>query len=101
MTISTLEHKYYVGDVGTLIYVSTLNDLTTATTTDLLVQKPRGAVVTWDADVDPTDDTRILYEVKVGDFDQAGEYKLQAYVVFPTGQWRGNTAKFTVLEAFK
>jgi hypothetical protein len=98
---AAVEVKYYVGDIGTRLIVSTGNNLTTATTWDLLVQKPSGAIDTWVGAIDGGDNTRIVYTIQNGDFDELGRYKLQAYVVFASGSWRGNTAYFTVSEAFK
>jgi hypothetical protein len=98
---AAVEVKYYVGDIGTRLLVSTGNVLTTATTTNLLVQKPSGAIDTWIGMVNPSDNTQILYTIQTGDFDEIGRYRLQAYVVFVAGSWRGNTAYFTVSETFK
>jgi hypothetical protein len=93
--------KYYKWDVGTTLRVSTGNVLTTATVTNLKVQKPDGTEVEWVGTVDPGDNTVITYVVQANDFDQSGRYKLQAYVEFPSGKWRGNTAQFTVTTPFK
>lgn len=95
------EIKYYVGDEGTVLVVSTGNVLTTATLLQLLVQKPDLTEETWSATIDPLNNTRMTYTVQTGDFDQAGRYKVQAYVEFATGKWRGNTASFLVCDEFK
>lgn len=93
--------KYYVGDLGTVITVSTGNVLTGATTTDLKVQKPDGTEVVWTGTIDPLNNQRIVYTIGVGDFDQSGRYRLQSFVAFPSGSWLGNTAEFTVAEPFR
>jgi len=93
-----IDGKYYVGDVGTEIIVDTCSDITTATVTDLLVEKPDGTLVTWSGDVYET--TKIKYVVQAGDFDQAGEYILQAYVEMPGWQGRGNSTSFRVTVVF-
>ena len=98
---AAVDVKYYVGDIGTKLVVSTGNNLTSATTRDLLIQKPSGTIETWAGTQDPLDNTRIVYTIQAGDFDEIGRYKLQAYVVFASGSWRGNTAYFTVSEPFK
>lgn len=101
MTVCTscdTDGKYYAGDTGTEIIVDTCSDITTATTADLLVEKPDGTVETWSGSV--YDTTKIRYIVQSGDFDQAGEYFLQAYVVMPGGTWRGNTTSFRVVAVF-
>ena len=93
-----VDGKYYVGDVGTEIIVDTCSDIITATLARLIVEKPDGTVVNWDGAV--VDDTKIRYVVSVGDFDQVGEYRLQAYVEMPGGTWRGNTTSFKVTQVF-
>lgn len=98
---AAVEIKYYVGDVGTTLVVSTGNNLTTATLIKLKVQKPDGTEHTWDAIINPALNTQILYTVVAGDLDQLGTYKVQAYVEFPSGKWRGNTASFKVVAHYK
>jgi len=94
MTVS----KYYVGDVGTLVLVDTLTDLTSATSVALQVKKPGGTIVTWTGSVFQT--TKIKYVTLVTDFSVAGTYYLQAKVTLPSGIWLGNTATFTVTGVF-
>jgi hypothetical protein len=89
---------HFVGDIGTVITVDTGNDLTAATTTDLKVRKPSGATTTWTGAV--VNDNYISYTTVEDDFDEAGTYRLQSYVVSPSGTWFGDTATFTVLEAY-
>lgn len=88
--------KYYVGDVGTQILVDTCSDITTATLVRLDVTKPDGTEVQWVGSV--SDTTKILYIVSAGDFDQAGEYRLQSYVEIPGWQGHGDTITFRVAE---
>ena len=101
MTVCTncgLPGKYYVGDVGTEIVVDTCSDITAATKTDLLVEKPDGTLVTWSGDV--YEGTKIRYVVQAGDFDQTGEYTLQANIAISGWTGRGNTTTFKVTSAF-
>lgn len=93
-----LDGKYYVGDVGTEIIVDTCSDITTATVTDLLVEKPDGTSHVWSGSA--YDTTKIRYVVQAGDFDQDGEYYLQAYVEMPGWSGRGVTTSFRVMGVF-
>ena len=90
--------KYYVGDVGTEIIVDVCADITAATKTDLLVEKPDGTIVTWVGGIYET--TKIRYVIQAGDLDQAGEYMLQAYVEISGWTGRGNTTTFRVSNNF-
>ena len=94
-----LPSRFYQGDVGTALIVDTCNDITTATVTNLLVQKPDLSMVTWVGTVFET--TKIRYTIQAGDFDQAGEYRLQSYVEMPSWVGRGDTAIFKVTKAFQ
>lgn len=90
--------KYYVGDIGTEIIVDTCVDISTATVTNLLIRKPDGTSHTWVGVIYNTQ--YIKYVVVADDFDQTGEYRLQAYVEMPSWQGRGDTARFQVSEQF-
>lgn len=93
-----IDGKYYVGDVGTEIIVDTCSDLTAATVTNLVVEKPDGTTHMWVGSV--YEITKIRYVVQVGDFDQAGEYYVQAYVEMPGWSGYGTTTSFRVMAAF-
>lgn len=88
--------KYYVDDVGTKIIVDVCSDISTATTTELLITKPDGTSATWTASIEDT--THISYIVQADDFDQAGWYRLQAKIVMPGWSGRGELTKFRVEE---
>lgn len=90
--------KYYVGDLGTKIVVDACVDITAATTRELHVQKPDGTLVTWVGALEGT--TSIAYFVQAGDWDQAGDYRVQAYVEMAGWQGHGDTARFRVSARF-
>ena len=90
--------KYYVGDVGTEIIVDVCSDITLATKVSLLVKKPDGTEHEWIGTV--FEITKIRYVVSVGDFDQNGKYRVQAYVEAPGWQGRGDTTYFKVSPQF-
>jgi len=92
--------KSYVGDIGTEIIVDVGCDITDATEHKLLIKKPDLTEEEWT----PTSifGTQYLtYTVADGDFDQAGKYKLQAWVKTPDGEWYGETAEFRVYDEFR
>ena len=60
---------------------------TAATLRQVIVKKPNGRRVTWNAVQDA--ETSIKYVVQAGDLDVAGDWQLQAYVEFPTWKGRG------------
>lgn len=91
--------KMYVGDVGTIITVDCGEALTGATTTNLLVKKPGGSIVTWSAAIYNTNYLR--YTIQVNDLDENGVYHLQAYVIMPSWTGRGETDQFTVYDPYE
>ena len=94
----TGESKYYVGDIGTKIIVDTCTDCTAATVRRLVVLKPDNTTVTWVATQEGT--TQITYTTILGDFDQAGDYRLQAYLEIAGFHGYGVTARFRVHARF-
>jgi hypothetical protein len=91
--------KFYVGDVGTKIIVDGGEDISSATVMRLYVKKPDGVIVTWNAALEGV--TKLTYTVQAGDWDIAGRYLLQAYVVTPSWTGRGDTVSFDVTAVFK
>ncbi len=55
-----------------------LDDLNTASTTQILYRKPSGAQGSWDASVDGMS---LTYNLQNGDIDEPGKWMFQAYVV--------------------
>jgi len=90
---------YYIGDIGAAIVVDVCNDIATATLVALDVTKPDGTQVRWVGSLHET--TKIKYIVIAGDFDQAGEYRVQAYIEIPGWSGHGNTTTFKVADLFQ
>lgn len=89
--------KYYKGDHGTIILVDVKEDIRTATSLVLKVKKPNAtATVDWVGTLSGI--TKIKYIVKSKDWNVAGTYKLQAYVVMPGWVGRGDTTSFVIEE---
>jgi hypothetical protein len=55
-----------------------LDDLNTATTTQILYRKPSGDQGAWTATVDGMN---LIYDLQNGDIDEIGRWQFQAYVV--------------------
>jgi hypothetical protein len=87
---------FFQDDVGTIIEVNVGEDVSLATTLELRIRKPNGAVENWTAAKDSLVDTQINYTVVAGDFDQAGEYRLNSYIVLPTWTGHGEPARFEI-----
>ena len=84
----------FVGDEGTIISLDCGTSVATATVCQIIVKKPNGRRVTWNAVQDA--ETTIKYVVQAGDLDVAGDWQLQAYVEFPTWKGRGEVATLKV-----
>lgn len=91
--------KIYVGDVGTEIILDCGQSIASATTTDIKVTKPNNTTDTWTGSIYNTN--YIKYTIQTGDLDVVGPWLLQAYVVTPSGTWRGETAKMEVYQVFE
>jgi uncharacterized protein involved in high-affinity Fe2+ transport len=94
--------EFHVGDVGTALIATILDNgtampLATATTLQYILRKPSGTEVTKTALL-YTDgsDGKIKYITVAGDFDEAGHYKIQAYIVNPSGNWYTEIYTFRV-----
>ncbi len=96
-----------VGDIGTIIRVTVQDlqadgtvvtlDVSLATTQQFRILKPDDTelTVTTSFTTDGTDGL-IEYATLDGDINQSGKYKLQAYLVFPTGTWSTDVGTFNV-----
>lgn len=93
--------KIFVGDIGTILTVDAQDaDAAainlTGMTLSLDVWKP-GALtsVSWAGTMSGT--TKIAYTTVSGDWNLAGEYRIQSKVVDGTKVWRGASYRFDVL----
>lgn len=77
----------YKGDVGTVIQLDTLSDISNGTVFGIKVKKPSGVLLDWIGVLQGT--TAIKYITQVGDLDEAGVYRLQGYVSMPG--WSGSS----------
>jgi len=89
-----MANKIYINDVGLEILIDMQQDISDATTYEMLVLKD-GVEVTWDSSI--YEDKYLRYVTEVDDLDVAGIYYIQGNFVFPGG-WSGlgETVNFTV-----
>lgn len=91
--------KVYVGDVGTEIILDCMTDISGATTTEIVAQKPNGSRVTWPAQI--VESTKLKYVTIQGDLSHPGLWKLQARVVLPDWSGRGETFEVRIYNLFE
>lgn len=103
---STCIREVHLDDIGTVFIitinectngVSTVLDISAASTMELSFKKPSGVVDIHSA-VFVTDGTdgQISYTIQSGDLDEVGEWKIQARLVFAGGTWRSDVGSFRV-----
>ena len=95
-------NEIHINDVGTKFLVTvtdgtTAVDISSATTKQLIFQKPSGTKLT-KATVFTSDGTdgKMQYSVVTDDFDEAGSYKLQGKVVISDGTFYTDIHTFKV-----
>jgi len=102
--------KSRVGDIGTLIEITTGADLTAAIATTIKVRiyrlekpQPFERIMQWTATIkEPATAGILQHTIQAGEFAEAGEYSIAAHIVFEDGsQYTGDTARFTVYDVFK
>lgn len=97
--------KFYANSIGTVIFVDTKNEISTATVLQLRVRKPSGKEVTWVGVLGPMNEfgkyTVIKYVIQSGDWDESGWYTLQAYIEIASWSGTGDAVKFQIFPEFK
>ncbi len=93
--VTLLTDKVFVGDIGTSFRATikeddTAVDISTATTKQLIFEKPDGTIITRTASfvTDGTDGV-IEYLSIAGDLDIGGDWRIQAYIIM--SGWTGRT----------
>lgn len=105
--MATQDCEIHVGDIGTVFEITLQDcsvdpaipvDLTAATTIEIIFQKPPSTKVVKTGVVvnPPGTDGLIKYTSVADDLDKNGTWKIQARVVFPTGEWRSSVDEFIV-----
>jgi hypothetical protein len=93
--------KLFKGDVGIEFIVNVGASLVEATTYKLVIRKPSGQIVEWQAQVkgEPAEGN-LSYTIKEGDLNEAGTYRGHAHVEDATFKLTGESFQFTVFEIF-
>lgn len=78
----------YKGDSGTVIRLDCGVDISSATQVKIIAKSPLGTKKEWTGVVDASN--YVKYTIAAEDFDVAGTWSLQAYVVMPTWTGRGS-----------
>ena len=86
--------ELHVGDVGTEIVLDCGTNVSNSTFREIIAKDPNEKRVHWTASV--ADETSIKYVLQAGDLNVAGNWRLQTYVEFPNGKWRGTPTKMKV-----
>lgn len=94
-----MTNKSYVGDIGTILEVDCGVDISSATTHNLMVQKPDLTTVELTGTV--YNSNYIRYTTIAGDFDQEGVYRIQSKIVIPAWQGLGETVKLRVYDPYE
>jgi len=97
------DYEVHVGDIGTIVKVTIQEEgvainLTDATTMKIKFQRKDKTTFEMDALIWEDDPEQgIIYCLSVEDtFDLKGEWSIQGYVIFPTGEWHTAKETFTV-----
>jgi len=90
-----------VGDTGVVIKACVYHPIYDAAAVKFLLKNPRRGLCEITAEVSDLQKGIIKYVSRTGDFDRAGEYTIQAQVIFNDGhQLTGSSHKFTVHNYF-
>lgn len=96
------QNEIHVNDVGTIFRITikdaaTAMDVSGATTKQIVFRKPDATTETQTAAfyTDGSDGI-IQYTSDTGDLDTAGIWKIQAYVITPSGQWKTDIQTFEI-----
>lgn len=97
-----MSNEIHVNDIGTIFLVTikeatVAQDVSSATTKQLLFKNPSGTVLTKTAVFNTNGtDGKIKYTTVSGDLSIWGSWQLQAYIVLPTGEWHTDVVNFEV-----
>lgn len=93
--------KVFVGDIGTAIILDCGEDVSAGINPRIAYQKPSydGVSGEWVAEVYQSN--YLKYVTVDGDFDEAGDYRVQAKLTLSSWTGRGETAIFKVYNVFQ
>lgn len=98
------QDEIHKGDIGTILRRTLMDgdvvvDISSATTKNILLHNPYGVLKT-KAGVFTTDGTdgALQYTTIAADLDVVGRWRLQAYIVMPSGSWHSDISDFQVFD---
>jgi|LGOV01.1.fsa_nt_gb hypothetical protein len=91
--------KHYVDMVGVNVIVDCGANITGATDTKLKVEKPDGTEVEWPATI--YNENFLKYVSVADDFDQEGEYRIQAFITLGDFIGPGDTDLVTIYAEYQ
>ncbi len=101
-----MDREMQVGDIGTVLKftirdygadLTPIVDVSTATTKQIIFQKPDGTTILKTAAFDTNGTDGVLsYTTVSEDIDESGQWKAQAIIVLPSGRWSTNIDEFFV-----
>ncbi len=104
MAVTLLTDKVFVGDIGTTFRATikedgTAVDISTATTKQLVFEKPDGTIITRTANfVTDGTDGLIEYLSVSGDLDIGGDWRIQGIIALPAWQGRSDIVEFKIYD---
>ena len=95
------ETFHYIGDIGTVIELETGEDLTSATVTEIHIEKPDDSTVILSGAAIAGESGNSKIQATLFDLVLSGTYTVQAYVELPT-PWKGfgKSATFRVYKKY-
>jgi len=94
-----MAEKVYKDDVGTVIEINMQEDISDATTSNILVYKGEGSEATWTATV--YNSNYLRYTITSDDLDESGIYYLQPSLVIGSWSGKGEVCSFEVFEEWR
>lgn len=104
MAVVTLLDKIFKGDIGTVFRGTFKEDGTAfsiagATTKDIIFEKPDGTSVTKAGSFFTDGSDGILQYTSIADdLNQGGKWRLQGYIILPSGAWHSDVVNFKVYD---
>lgn len=100
--LTEIVEEIHQDDIGTILETTIKNnnvpvDISIATTKEILLKKPSGALLT-KTGVLVTDGTdgKMKHTTVSGDLDESGVWEIQGHIISPSGEWRSDIKKFSV-----
>ena len=94
--------KVYKNTYGQDLRVKVGKDLSTAVSHMLLVKKPNGVETTWLTSIaTPPTNGVLSHIITEGELNVLGLYKIQAYVQYASGIFKGETVALRVYDKFQ